>query len=236
MRAARIFLIGTAELFAFLLLRLWLKWVVFGVAALPLALILVGQFYLFRSKQGIRLWMNPDLLEHASGFTLRVSGKSVSLDLFKRWYDIEIEARNLWLLGIIAVASLAATARGWMLGDLIADLPMPGSIWYYMGAAWLIICPLSWRWLRERKAMQGSAFALGNFRVIRPEDIWKRIVYQFIIGNGGYHGGSFRTLVFDSKDDLTVVFYPPSDPDVSVPASAMMFHRLKWADLKKAPD
>jgi len=33
-----------------------------------------------------------------------------------------------------------------------------------------------------------------------------------------------------------VVFYPPSDPDVSVPASAMMFHRLKWADLKKAPD
>jgi len=236
MRAARIFLIGTAELFAFLLLRLWLKWVVFGVAALPLALILVGQFYLFRSKQSIRLWMNPDLLEHTAGLTLRLSGKSVSLDFFKRWYEFEIEARNLWLLGIIAVASLAATARAWMLGDLIADPPMPGTIWYYGGIAWLIVCYLSWRWLWERKAMRGSAFALGNFRVSRAEGIWKRCAYQFIDGNGEYHGGSFRTLFSDPRDDLTVVFYPPSDPDVSVPASAMMFHRLKWADLKKAPD
>lgn len=79
--------------------------------------------------------------------------------------------------------------------------------------------------------MRNSGLALGSFRVARTEKpFMKRVVYRFIDGRGGYHGGSVRSLFCDTRDDLTVVFYDEIDPEISMPATAMMFHKLAWSD------
>ena len=125
MRAVRIFLIGLGGLCLAVLLRLWLKWAVLSAATLPLLLILVRQFYLPNSKRSVQLWMNPDLLEFTDELSLRLSGREVSLGFFKRWYEFEIEVCDHWLLSLVALASLGATAVVW----ITDDLPMPNTFW-----------------------------------------------------------------------------------------------------------
>lgn len=227
MRAVRIFLIGLGGLCLAVLLRLWLKWAVLSAATLPLLLILVRQFYLSNSKRSVQLWMNPDLLEFTDELSLRLSGREVSLGFFKRWYEFEIEVCDHWLLSLVALASLGATAVVW----ITDDLPMPNTFWGWGVPAWFLVCYLAWRWMWERRAMSKSGFALGTFRIGEKDGpLLTRITYQFIDGQGEYYGGSFRTLFCDTRDDLSVVFHDEARPEISLPASAMMFHRLKWVD------
>jgi hypothetical protein len=84
--------------------------------------------------------------------------------------------------------------------------------------------------------MRTTGISLGSFRVSRLEKpFMKRVIYHFNDDQGGYRGDSFRTLFCDTRDELTVVFYNESNPEISVPASAMMFHKLKWAE-RQGPD
>lgn len=232
MRTLRIFAVGTAAFVAFLLITLWVKWALLVIAALPIALIGIGQLLLPEPRRSFRVWMNPELLEHIEGMTLRLSGKDVDLGFFKRWYEFEIQVYNLWLLLMMALASLVALAWAWSL----QDMPMPGGLSYYAGSVWLLVIYLAWRWLWERRAMRNSGFALGSFRIAHeagPHMI--RVVYQFVADDGQYHGGSFKTFSCDTADDLTIIFFDAANPEVSVPASAMMFHRLKWSAASREP-
>jgi hypothetical protein len=87
----------------------------------------------------------------------------------------------------------------------------------------------AWRWLWERKVMRKAELALGSFRITGMEGpLIKRVSYHFIDNRGEYRGGSLRTLFCDAQDDLTVIFYDEETPEQSVPASAMMFHKLRW--------
>jgi hypothetical protein len=193
--------------------------------------VIVGQFFLPRSRQSIQVWMDPELLDDLGEVSLRLTGKEISLGFFKRWYEFEIEPHNLWLLAIIGLASLLAAAAAWT----VRDLPIPGSPWYYAGSAWLLGCYLAWRWLWERRAMRQSGFALGSVHVISMAGpIMKRVVYHFRDHEGEYRGGIFRTFFCDTRDHLTVVVYNEDNPAVSVPASAMMFHRVKWLEARNA--
>lgn len=231
MRSLRIFALGTGVLFAALSLHFWEKWALLVVTAVPLIFLIAGQLYLVDSKRCIRLWMNPAVLEDGDQATLRLSGKIVSHGFFKRWYEFEIQVGNLWWLGIVALTSLATMAGVWVTDEL----PIPGSYWYYAGLLWWFVCYLAWRWLWERRAMRQEGFALGSFRVVgMAGPRMKRVSYQFTDNNGEHWGGSFRTLYCDTQDDLTVVFYDERNPNISVPASAMMFHRLIWADVQSA--
>jgi hypothetical protein len=173
--------------------------------------------------------MNPDLLDDVSEVKLRLSGKEVTLDFFKRWYGFRVELRNLWLLALVGLLSLGASAGV----SAMRDLPLPGySYVYFAGSGWMLVCYLAWRWMWERKAMRASGIALGSFHVLRLEKpFMKRVVYHFNDEQGGYHGGTLRTLFCDTRDDLTVIFYDESHPEISVPASAMMFHTLKWVEV-----
>jgi hypothetical protein len=226
MRTARILLIGTAALIAALMVDFWAKWAALAIASLPLAFIIVGQFFLPRSRQSIRLWLNPELLKDFEELSLQLSGRKVTLDFFKRWHAFEIELHNLWLLMILALVSLGAMGIVWTLHEL----PIPSAYWYYGGSVWLLACSLAWRWLWERKVMRKSGVALGSFHVASVEGpLLKRVIYHFIDHDGGYRGGSLRTLFCNTDDDLTVIFYEEENPDHSVPASAMMFHRLNWS-------
>jgi hypothetical protein len=197
-------------------------------AGLPLIFLVVGQFVFFRSRQSVRIWMNPNVVSTLDELKLRLSGKEVTLGYFKRWHDFRIEVCNVWLLVAIGLLSLGALAGV----STMHELPMPGfSILYFGGSIWLFVCYLAWRWIWERRAIRASGIALGPFRVSRLEKpFMKRVVYRFNDAQGEYHGGSFRSLFCDTRDDLTVVFYDGENPEVSVPASAMMFHQLKWAE------
>ncbi len=145
MRAVRIFLIGLTGLCVALLLRFWLKWAAFVVTTLPFLFILVGQFYLPKSKRSFQLWMNPALLAVTDDISLRLSGKDLSLGFFKRWYEFEIEVCNSWLLSLIAVASLAAMGVIWTTDDL----PMPNVLWGWGLSAWFLVSYLAWRWMSD---------------------------------------------------------------------------------------
>ena len=66
--------------------------------------------------------------------------------------------------------------------------------------------------------MRKSGIALGSFRVARiVKPFMKRVMYRFNDQQGGYRGGSIRSLFCDTGDDLTVVFFDESDPEISVP-------------------
>jgi hypothetical protein len=79
--------------------------------------------------------------------------------------------------------------------------------------------------------MREAGLALGSFYVAGTAGpLLKRVVYRFRDDTGEYRGGSFRSLFCDTKDDLTVIFYDEHNPEVSVPASAMIFHKLRWAE------
>ena len=111
------------------------------------------------------------------------------------------------------------------------EIPIPGAFVYYGASAWSPVCYVAWRWIWERRAMLNSGIALGSFRVTRIEKpFMKRVVYRFNDQQGGYRAGSIRSLFCDTRDDLTVVFYDESDPEISAPVSAMMFHKLKWSE------
>lgn len=193
-----------------------------------MAFLVVGQLFFPQSERSLRIWMNPEVIENAGELTLRLSGKEVSLAFFKRWYEFRIEVCNLWLLAVVGLLSLGALAGV----STMHDLPMPGySYVYFGGSAWFLVCYLAWRWMWERRAMSESGISLGSFRVARAEKpFMKRVIYHFNDEQGSYRGGSFRSLFCDTRDDLTIVFYKESDPEISVPASAMMFHKLKWAE------
>jgi drug/metabolite transporter superfamily protein YnfA len=228
MRNLRIFAIGTAATVLAFTARFWAKYALFIAAGLPLAFLVYGQLLVPQSKRSLRLWMNPEVVKDLGKLNLRLSGKDITLAFFKRWYEFKIEVFNVWLLAAIGLVSLGALA----IVSTMNDLPMPGfSYVYFGGSAWLVVCYLAWRWILERRAMRKSGISLGSFRVTRLEKpFMKRVVYHFNDEQGGYHGGSFRTLFCDTLDDLTIVFYDESDPEISVPASAMMFHKLKWSE------
>lgn len=221
MRIVRIFLIGVAGLFVAIALRFWLKYAMVIVAGLPLLMIIAGQLYLPESKRSIRLWMNPNLLPYTDQVSLRLSGKPLSLGYFKQWHDFQIEVCHRWLLAILILASFAGILVIWETDDL----PMPNVFWGWGTGAWFLVCTLAWRWFCERRAVSTSGFALGTFRVTgQAGPLLKQISYQFVDHEGEYYGGSLRSLFCDAEDDLTVVFHDEARPEVSIPASAMIFH------------
>jgi hypothetical protein len=183
MRAVRIFAIGTAAFIALLLITLWIRWAALVIAALPMAMILVGQFIFPQSKRSFRVWMDPEILGGAENVRFQLSGKNASFGFFKRWYEFEIQVHNLWLWSLVAMASLAAL--GWLWG--LHEIPMPGGLWYYAGSAWMLVVYLAWRWMWERRALQKSGFALGSFHVAQEAGpAMRRVVYQYIDDQGQY--------------------------------------------------
>lgn len=80
-----------------------------------------------------------------------------------------------------------------------------------------------------------SGLALGTFSVSRSGHpiMLRHIRYQFVDHEGEYRGGSFDSMFCDQSDDLSLVFYDETNPDVSIPASAMVFHRLVWKETRQ---
>jgi hypothetical protein len=211
------------------------------VALVPFALIAAGQLYLPRSKRAIQVWFDPKILiELAEGETIelpleqhmRLSGIDVQPSHFKQWHEFEVVTYRYWLLLALGLASLAGVVAIHRLGT--RDFGFNGIGPLYWGALFWVACvSTAWRWLRERRTLRMSGLALGSFSVSRGHHpAMRHIRYHFIDHEGEYRGGSFDSMFCDQSDDFTLIFYDEDDPDVSVPASAMVFHRINWKNTR----
>jgi hypothetical protein len=57
--------------------------------------------------------------------------------------------------------------------------------------------------------------------------------YHFVDPEGEYRGGMIDMLAPRQEDDMTVVFYSEDNPDLNIPASALIFHKLLWKEQER---
>lgn len=234
MRPIRIFAMGVLGLAIALLFQSVAPYVLYGIAIAPLALLSIGQFYLPRSKRSIQVWFNPIVLELNGelvplehGFPLgRLSGKELTYGAFKQWHEFDIVPHRFWLLAVIGFLSLGAFGLLWIAHEqLLEGL----SFLYLAGSIWVTIVLLAWRWVQERRSLRYEGLSIGAFSVKtnhRPP--YFQIRYHFVDPEGEYRGDIFDSMYCDRKDDMTVIFYDKDNADRSIPASALVFHRLVW--------
>ena len=239
MRPVRILAFGVVGLSAALLFPLVQTYVLYTIALTPLVLLLLGQFYLPRSKRSIRVWFNPELMELLEELSalepdtplLRLSGKNIGFGVFKQWHEFAIVTHRFWLLGGIGLTSLLMV---WFVWHVQQELFSGMAFFYVTGSVWLWLVLLAMRWSWERRMLRREGVTIGDFSVeggSKPP--YRRIRYHFIDPSGHHWGGIFDSLFCDRADDMTVIFYDEANPDRSVPASALIFHKLVW---KEQPD
>ena len=215
-----------------------------GLTALvlvPFVLLVAGQLCLPQSKRAIQVWFDPRILvELAEGGTveepleesMRLSGKIIQPSYFKQWHEFEIVPCRYWLLLVLGVSSLVAAGAIQRLDTRGFGFNGIGPL-YFGVFFWMTCVAIAWRWFRERRALRMSGLALGSFSVATTHHpTMRHIRYQFVDHEGEYRGGSFESMFYSLSDDLTLVFYDETDPDVSIPASAMVFHRLQWKETR----
>jgi hypothetical protein len=242
MRSVKIFVLGIIGLAAAFLLPAVQNYVLTAMALCPLVLLLAGQFYLPRAKRTIQVWFNPIVIEYegelispVEGMPLaRLSGKELTFSFFKQWHDFKIITHRFWLLAGIGLSSLAAAGLAWELQDSLFGL---AAFFYAMVSVWVFVILMAARWFWERRMLRLQGVSMGSFSVTensRPP--YRQVRYHFVDPEGHYRGGCFDSMFCDQADDMTIIFYDENNPDRSVPASALMFHKLVWKERPIPPD
>ncbi|HEX5434702.1 MAG TPA: hypothetical protein VFY05_10730 [Candidatus Angelobacter sp.] len=232
MRSVRILVLGVLGLAAALLFPLVQSYLLFTLAAAPLALLAFGQFYLPRSKRTIQVWFPPILDDDGEFFDpepgapfLRLSGKYLTYSFFKQWHEFEIVTHRFWLLLAIGLISLIAIWLVWRTRD---NFLSGATFFYLVGSAWTLIVALAIRWGWERRMLRREGVAMAGFSIGRSTRLLQHIRYHFIDNEGHYWGGVFDSMFCNREDDLTLVFYDEVSPEHSIPASALIFHKVVW--------
>jgi hypothetical protein len=151
-RSVRIFALGVIGLCAAFLIQGVQSYVLAAMALCPPVLLVVGQFYLPRSKRTIHVWFNPIVIEYEGelispeqGMPLgRLSGKDLFYGSFRQWHEFEIVTHRFILLSGIGLISLGAVWLTWKIKDSLF-----GGIGYFyaMGFFWLLIVLLAMQWV-----------------------------------------------------------------------------------------
>jgi hypothetical protein len=236
MRSARIFALGVIGLSAAFLIQVVQSYVLTVMALCPLVLLLFGQFYLPRSKRTIHVWFNPIVIEYEGELTSpepgtplgRLSGKTLFYGFFKQWHEFEIVTHRFLLLSGIGLISLGAVWLAWRIKDSLF-----GGVGYFyaMGFLWVFIVSLAMQWVWERRMLRVEGVSMGSFSVKgNTKPPYRQVLYHFVDPEGRYRGGCFDSMWCDQDDDMTIIFYDESNPDRSIPASALLFHKLVWKE------
>src|SRR5262249_14960251 len=236
MKPARIFALGILGLAAAFLLPAVQNYLLYAMADIPVVLLAAGQFYLPRSKRAIQVWFNPividldgELISPEAGAPCgRLSGKTLTYSFFKQWHEFEIVTHRFWLLAGIGIFSFGALWPVWQVKD---DVFKGISFFYVTGLVWMMALWLAMRWVWERRMLRLEGLSIGGFSVTtnrRPP--YRRVRYYFVDPQGEYRGAIFDSMVCDQADDMTIIFYNEANPDQSIPASAMLFHKSVWKD------
>jgi hypothetical protein len=235
MRPVRIIALGTLGLTAAFLLPEIQEYALFAMAAAPILLLALGQFFLPRSKRQIQIWFDPLVLDedektHCAAPAVpfaRLSGKELAYSAFKQWHDFEIVPHHFLLLGLIGLCSFGFLFLAWQTQELFAG----AGYFYLLGSIWISVTSLALRWVWERRTLRHEGVTIGGFSVHSgPKPIYITIRYHFVDPDGEYRGGIIESMFCDKADDITVIFYNENNPDQSVPAAALLFHKLLWKE------
>jgi hypothetical protein len=237
MRSLRILALGVVGLTLAFLVQEVNFYVLSGMALAPLTLLVAGQFYLPRSKHAIQVWFNPIVIEfEGERISLepgtpvgRLSGKELTYSYFKQWHEFEIVTHRHWLLAAIGFFSLGSFWFFWWASTVLFEAM---AMFYLVISLWAMVILLARRWVWERRALRQTGLSIGSFSSQageRPPG-YRHIRYHFVDPEGEYRGGMLDSMFCDQTDDMTIVFYNEANPDQSVPASAMVFHKLVWKE------
>lgn len=236
MRSVRIFALGIIGLAAAFLLPFVQNYVLFAMAISPLVLLVIGQFWLPRSKRIIQVWFNPIVIE-CDGEVIslepgtpigRLSGKALAYSFFKQWHEFEIVTHRFFLLAGIGLISLGAVWLVWWVKDSLFE---GIGFFYVTSSVWMVVILLAMRWVWERRMLRLEGVSMGSFSAetySRPP--YRQVRYHFVDPEGQYRGGCFDSMYCNRDDDMTIIFYDEADPEKSIPASALMFHKLVWKE------
>ncbi len=236
MESVGIFVLGVVGLVAAFLIPPIQGYVLSVMAISPLALLVIGQFWLPRSKRDIQVWFNPiifeldgELISPEPGIPFgRLSGKDLTYGLFKQWHEFEIVTYRFWLLAAIGLSSLAAV---WLVSLIKPSLTLAFGYYYISCFTWTFVISLAMRWIFERRMLRLKGVSVGTFSAkTYAKPAYLQILYHFIDPEGHYRGGCFDSVFCNQSDSLTIIFYDENDPDRSIPASALMFHKLVWKE------
>jgi hypothetical protein len=231
MRALRIFGTGLAALILISFASASEERVVYIVSVFtlsPLLLMIAGQLCLPNARRVLTVRLNPELFDGDFGedIPLRLHGKTITPRYFQRWYEFTVVTHNFILLGCMGLVSLGTTATLWIFHDSVLTYLFPLRL---LAMLWIYFVYLAWRWLWERRILQREGISAGPFNVSQVGNgLMKDIRYSFVDNKNQYQGGIVRSLFCDRDSDLTLVFYDERNPERSVPASALIFHRLVW--------
>lgn len=234
LRTIRIFAFGALGLVVAFSFSFIESYLLIAIAATPLVLLIAGQFYLPRSQRSIQVWFNPVVIDgeiispEAGQPFARLNGKVISYSHFRKSHDFEIVTHRFWLLGLIGLFSLGSL---WYV-SLSWDVLFKGFAYFYLGGFLLMmVLFLATRWVWERRVLRFEGLALASFSVTaNTKPPYRQIRYSFVDNNGEYRGAIFDSMVCDTDDSMTIIFFNDSNPDQSVPASALIFHKLVWKD------
>jgi hypothetical protein len=234
MRSVGILVLGVVALTLAVVVPPAQPYILAAMAVIPLGVLAVGQVILPRSKRSIRVWFNPifvemddDLIPLSQGTAIgRLSGRNLAHSYFKQWHDFEIIAHRFWLLAGIGLISLAGI---WMSWRVEANFATDAGFYYFTFFSWVTLVGMAKRWAWERRMLRLEGVSIATFSVT-ANHWYQQIRYHFVDREGTHRGGWFESMVCDKADDLTIVFYDEENPDRSIPASALLFHKLVWKE------
>ncbi len=234
MRPVKLIILGTVCMIIAFVIPAVESYLFFTMAMIPLILLAIGQMVLPRSKRSVRVWFDPVIISLLEEDTFlessipvgRLSGKDLVYNYFKQWHDFEITTYRFWLLGGTGLVSLIAMYFSWqMKGSIFGAL----AFYYSLIPVWAVMVAMAKRWLWERRMLRLEGISMAPFSV-SANGFYRQIKYHFVDPEGQYRGGWFESMICSRADSMTIIFYDETNPDRSVPASGLMFHRLIWKE------
>ena len=227
MKPTTIFIIGVFATALVLAASFWIGWFAVGFALLPAAVVLLGHAFVPIAKEAHSISLDPEHFRVdgvPQDFTITVSGALVALGTFRREQEFRLGQNNVALLALIVVGSFWVAAWVWPQrhGGMPELSPRPW-ILYYGGAGWFAVIGMAMRFLKERSILGRFVVALSSVH-----QRGRRAEYSFTDLRGEYFGDTvwqFRP----SASEYELIFYRPENPNLSLPASALLFHEVVWA-------
>lgn len=245
MRALRILLFGIIGLILAFALPFYMVGFLVGVALLPFWLLVIGQIILPKSRRAIQVRIEPIVLKFENvpssldaeareelgkilNAPARLSGRSIARSHFTRWLEFQVQPTHFFLLLLVGLVSLGMAVLIFNLKDAWLN---GVNVLFLLFGLWSLALYLGWRWLWERRMLRRNGVSLGRFYISGSTRRGMRQVnYDFFDHEHERRGGACDSLFVDGEDDLTLVFFNEADPDQSVPASAMIFHKIAWTE------
>lgn len=224
MKPALIMLVGAVLLVAIFLAEIYVAALVFVLSCITVLLILAGTLVPVHSLSG---QVTFPAAEPGSFIPQWPCLENTKLYPYRdQQVRFHVEARGFGLLGIIGVVALCVISLVLSLhGNPFRAYRAVGEsgeyvLFFVMVFASFIPVGIAGTWLMERFRLASSRIALGSLDPLSGG-------YTFCDQHGARHGGTKKPIPPRPNDNICVVFYKPSNPEINTSSAGLMFHRLR---------